>query len=294
MNTKETISFIINPNSGLGRHRVVERMVDKYLDKNIYEARLYYISKDMPIERTARLSAEDGAHIVVAVGGDGSVNGVVSGIKGTNAKLGIIPVGSGNGLANFLEIPLQIKGAIEVINKRKSMLIDTLDVHGQTVVSIAGVGYDALVAEKMKKAKVRGLPAYMHFMVREYFWYNPKNYTLEINGELIKTQALFIAFANSNQFGYKRPIIPSARIDDGLMDICVVRKPPMHLISWVGFSLFFHAVHLHTKYIQIYNAQEVIVKQRKSRIMNIDGEAVKMPRTFTIKVIPKSIEVLIP
>ncbi|MEG1909938.1 MAG: diacylglycerol kinase family protein, partial [Bacteroidales bacterium] len=218
----------------------------------------------------------------------------VAGIEGTQTKLGIIPVGSGNGLANFLKIPLQIRGAIEVLNRHQSMLIDTLEVQGKTVVSIAGVGYDALVAEKMKKAKVRGIPAYMHFMVREYFWYSPKHYTLQINGETIKTQALFIAFANSNQFGYKRPIIPTAKIDDGLMDICVVQKPPMYLISWVGFSLFFHLVQIHTKYIQTYRTSSIQVQQRKSRIMNIDGEAVKMPRKFEIKVNPKSVEVLIP
>ncbi|MEG1497883.1 MAG: diacylglycerol kinase family protein [Bacteroidales bacterium] len=291
---RKKVVFIINPLSGLGRHRVVEKLVEKHIDKTIYDYYVKYISPSMNMESLARLAAEDGCNVVVAVGGDGSVNAVARGIFGTKATLGIIPVGSGNGLANFLGISLHIKEALEVLNEHHTMLIDTLMVEGERVLSIAGVGYDAVIAEKMKRTKIRGFAAYMRFAIEAFVRYKPKYYKIEYGEKKITTKALFIAFANSNQFGYRRPISPDAKIDDGLMNVCIVEKPPVYLVSWVGFNLFFHHHLFGTQYIKSFTTDRVKISQRKARIMNIDGEAVKMPKVFTIEVEPKSISVIVP
>lgn len=291
---KHLITFIINPVSGLGKYKTVEKMLERFLDTKLYDYSIEYIVPNQNIEDLARKAVSNGCDIVVAVGGDGSVNAVANGIIGSNVAVGIIPVGSGNGLANFLKIPKQIRGAIEVLNKCNIIKIDTIFANDKRIVSIAELGYDALVAEKMKKSPIRGLIAYMHIAIQEFIRYRPKTYQIKCNGECIKTRALFIAFANSNQFGYNFPIISNASLTDGLMHLCIVEKPPLALISWVGFNLFFHHKENATKFIKIIPTSEAVVEQRWARIMNIDGEAVKMPKEIEFKIDPLSLNILVP
>lgn len=289
----QKIAFIINPKSGLGKHRVVERMIAKYLDHTKYQYQVLYVGESKSILDLAKDAVDDNCQVVVAVGGDGSVNAVAKILVGTSVTLGIIPVGSGNGLANFLKIPLRIREAIQVLNLQKSMKMDVIKANDEVVVSIAGVGFDALVAYKMKRAKLRGITAYIRFTIKEYIWYLPKKYILEFDDKVIKTKALFVSFANTNQFGYKKSFIPGAKIDDGLLNICIVKKPPFYLISWVGYLLFFHQ-RMNNEFISYHTASKVKIKQKKYRYMNIDGEAVLMPPEIILEVIPNSINVLIP
>jgi len=134
---------------------------------------------------------------------------------GSESKLGIIPAGSGNGLAHHLKIPVQYRKAIDIINNENTIKIDTGSINDKLFVSIAGIGFDGLVASKFSSTNRRGFLTYLRIVTEEYHKYKPKKYKIEINGEIIKTRALFITFANSDQFGYNAPIAPGARIESG-------------------------------------------------------------------------------
>ena len=191
---KQKIVFIINPISGMVKKENVGNQISLYIDKEKYDYQIINTKYAAhAIEITAQV-VSNGADIIVAVGGDGSVNEVVNGLKGSNVKLGIIPLGSGNGLARFLKIPFQIKTAIEVLNKGNFTAVDTVNVNDRVFLSIAGIGFDALVAKRFAKYHKRGFWSYFAIATKEYRMYRPKKYQLTLNGETIKRRALMIVF----------------------------------------------------------------------------------------------------
>ena len=224
---KKKIIFIINPISGVGKQRLVETAIDKTLDKSIFDYDISYTSAPKHATELSKDAACKNYDIVVAVGGDGSINEVAKGIIGSNCTLGIIPIGSGNGLARHFNIPFDISQAIEVINKCNTIKIDTATINEQLFLSIAGVGFDALVANKFAKGKRRGFWSYFKITVREYPKYKPKKYSLTIDGKKMIRRALLVSFANSNQFGYNTSIAPMAIINDGFLDVCILKKVPI-------------------------------------------------------------------
>ena len=220
----------------------------------------------------AQAAVEQGVYdAIVAVGGDGSVNDIAGALVGSDIALAIIPCGSGNGLARNLKIPLTPAHAIEVINHFKMAEIDTIDVNGHIVASIAGIGFDAHVARRMKLAKVRGLQAYAKIIVADYTTYKEHTYKLIIDGKEIERQAWFISFANSNQFGYNTTIAPMAQLDDGLIDICIVDRIPLLHLPLTAPLLYLNHFQL-SQHVEYYKAHEVTVLNNKERWVNIDGE----------------------
>ena len=224
--TPKQIIFIINPVSGIGKHKIVERLAEELLDKSRFIPTIVYTNAAGHATEISRNAAADGIDIVVAVGGDGTVNETAAGLVGTATALGIVPAGSGNGLARHLKIPMNVRRAIEVINDGKSLKIDTATINDQLFVNLAGVGFDASVAKKFAVAGKRGFSTYLRITTNSYKNYEPKQYTLIIDGKVIKRRALLISFANSSQFGNNTSIDPTASINDGYIDVCIVGKMP--------------------------------------------------------------------
>jgi len=289
----ERIVFIVNPKSGIFSKESIDETVSNSLDTRKYSYIVEFTKRPGHAAEISRHYANAGADIVIAVGGDGSVNEVVQGIVGTNVSLGIIPGGSGNGLAHFLKIPLNHKKAIDLINAGKTAKIDTGSINGHIFVSIAGIGFDGLVARRFAKERFRGFIAYLKVVAEVYPGYKPKKYILELNNQIIKTRALFIVFANSDQFGFKTTIAPDASIDDGLLDITVMQKPPLIEIPLLAGLLYWRKIDK-SKFLQIYKAREAIVETRRNRWVNIDGEPKKLGKKLTVKVHPLSLNVIIP
>ena len=236
---KDKILFIVNPISGVGKQKKIENAVEKYLDKEKFDYKIAYTFYPHHATAIAIASVIKNYDIIVAVGGDGSINDCVKGLFSTGATLGIIPTGSGNGLARCLNIPLSIKEAMQTINNKKIIDIDTISLNNTIYASIAGIGFDALIAKEFSKVRSRGFQPYLKLVLQHYPTYLPKNYKLEIDGRIIETQALFISFANSTQFGFNTEIAPHAELNDGLLDIVVVKKPPLPLLPWTAQLLFF-------------------------------------------------------
>jgi diacylglycerol kinase (ATP) len=293
--SRRTIRFIVNPASGYNRNRSkeIEQLIDEHLDKTKFASEVMFSLAPGQPAILSQQAAEQGIDIVVAVGGDGSVNEVAKGLIGSNVTLGIIPLGSGNGLARHLNIPMEAARAIEVFNSGKSMLIDTVRINDNQFVSIAGVGFDALVADKFALSESRGFMAYFRIATRAYPFYKPKKYLLDIDGETIKRRALFISFANSDQFGYNTTIAPNANIADGLMDVCIVKKVPWFKAPLIAHLLLAKKID-QSRYVEIIKAKEVFLRRRKNEVINIDGEPVLLTRDLSLTVNHLALRVAIP
>ena len=290
---KTTICFIVNPFSGRKVHQHISEIIHSGVDKEKYEPVIYLTEYSGHAQELSREAVEAGTDIVVAVGGDGTINEVASQIIHTKTILGIIPIGSGNGLARHLGIPVSVKKAMQLINKCNTASIDTATINGKPFVSIAGIGFDALVAREFSKNKKRGFFSYLRIITKEYRAYKPKKYNLHFDdGTHIKTNAFFISFANSNQFGYNTSIAPNAKLDDGKLDVCIVQKPRILAMPLVANLLFLKQIHL-SPLVEIIPASGLTVKRSK-RTINMDGEAIKLKKKLTIKVNPLSLKVIIP
>ncbi len=290
---KQKIIFIINPISGVVKRKNVDNQIALFIDKEKYDYQIIHTEYAQHAINLTEQAIIDGADIIVAVGGDGSVNEVVNGLKGSKVKLGIIPLGSGNGLARFLKIPFKIKDAIEVINRNNYTSVDTVNVNERLFLSIAGIGFDALVAKRFAKYNKRGFWSYFTIASKEYRMYSPKNYQLTLNGEVIKRRALMIVFANSDQFGYNTSIAPHAKIDDGMIDVCVVKKIPVYKMLFFIQLLFLKQLYK-TNYLEIIKTKEVFIERKRNRVVNIDGEAVKLTKNLHIQVNHLALNVIIP
>ena len=290
---KQKIVFIINPISGVVKRKNVGHQIALYIDKEKYDYQIMHTEHAQHAIKLTEQAVIEGVDVIVAVGGDGSVNEVVNGLKGSQVKLGIIPLGSGNGLARFLKIPFKIKDAIEVINRNNYSSVDTVNVNDRIFLSIAGIGFDALVAKRFAKYNKRGFWSYFTIASKEYRMYSPKNYQLTINGEVIKRRALMIVFANSDQFGYNTSIAPHAKIDDGMIDVCVVKKIPVYKMLFFIQLLFLKQLYK-TNYLEIIKTKEVFIERKRNRVVNIDGEAVKLTKNLHIYVNHLALNVIIP
>ncbi len=293
-NGKKNILFIVNPVSGIGSKDSFPHLVEKILDKSKFDYQIIYTKKAGHAIKLSEKAVKQAVDIVVAVGGDGTINEVAGGLIGTDVILGLVPGGSGNGLARHLNIPLHAEGALKLINSCHVSKIDTGIINGRPFVSLAGVGFDALVAKIFAKEPHRGFLTYFRIVAGRYQHYKPKHYSVVIdNREKIHKEALFITLANSNQFGYNTTIAPNAKLNDGMMDVCIVEKPTIFEMPLIINLLFLKMIH-HSKYVNIYKAKEVKVFRDKNRTVNIDGEPMKLAKNLEAKVNPLSLNIIIP
>ena len=289
---KKKICFIINPVSGVGRQKVIEKLIDEQLNRTLFDYEIAYTKASKHATELAKQAVANNFDIVVAVGGDGSVNETAKGLIGSNTAMAIIPTGSGNGLARHLNIPLDLKKAMNVINHAKEKKIDSIQFNNETFVNVAGVGFDAHIGWEFAKFGKRGFLSYVKVTLRELPKYKAQEYELMIDGKTIHRKAFLISFANGSQWGNNAHIAPLADIADGMMDIAIVKNISVSNGIQFAYNLFNKTLHI-SKHIEIIKAKELIVKQPKS-IAHIDGEAIEIGNTISIKVNPLSLKVIVP
>lgn len=292
---KEKILFIVNPISGHHDKSKFPSIVDEFIDKDKYEYTIKLTERGGHAAELTKQAIEDQYDIIVAVGGDGTINEVATNLIGANQTFAIVPYGSGNGLARHLHLPLKPKKIItEVINKGVKSKIDTAMMNGVPYISIAGVGFDAIIADFFAKDPNRGLKTYVKLVTEKYFKFKPEKYHLILDDkEEIDCEPLFISFANSNQFGFNAAVSPHASLNDGLLDVCVFKKPSFIQVPWVAERLLTQKID-HTHFVDIHKASKINVVREKEDIANLDGEAVKMPKDFEVKILPLSLNILLP
>jgi diacylglycerol kinase (ATP) len=288
---KRRLYFIVNPASGVRKPRNFKHMVERYLDHSRFDHYICFTEKKGSAIGLANNAVSEGADVVVAVGGDGTVNEVARGIAGSNAIMGLIPNGSGNGLARHLGIPLQLSKAIQVLNNQNIRTIDTATINDHLFASIAGIGFDAKVASRYERLGRRGFMAYLHIVVTEYFRYRSRPYKLRIDGKQMEARAMLISLANSNQFGYNTIIAPGADLSDGLLDIVIVEKIPFFQIPAIMGLVYSKQIDK-SRFVQIHKGREIFIEREKDKRVNIDGESVWMGKDLHIRVNPGSLRVI--
>ena len=243
------------------------------------------------LREIAREAADKGYDCVVAVGGDGSVNDVVQGIKDTDTRLGIIPCGSGNGLARTLKLPLQPWLAIRVLNQQCEQTIDSIVVNDRwVVVNAAGCGFDAYIARLMHSAKTRGLAAYTNLVLREYTRYKNSDYRITVDGHEYYRNAWFIAVANSRQFGYNLAVAPKAKLDDGLLDVSILDKVPIDHLGITAPLAFTNHLDL-SQHVEMFRAKDVLIEGNADRWVNLDGEGENIGTSVHFTMHPNSVKI---
>jgi YegS/Rv2252/BmrU family lipid kinase len=284
---KKKILFIINPISGVGRHKTVEKLIDEKLDRSIFDYELSYTNASKHAIELSKKAVEENFNIVVAVGGDGSVNEIGKSLVGTNTALAILPCGSGNGTARHLKIPMNLEKAMHVINQGNISSIDTFTINDETVINTAGIGYAARIAHEFSKIKKRGFSNYIKIAVRDSMKYKSQNCEVEINGEIKKLNAFIIDIANGTQWGNNAVIAPHAKNDDGLLDLCIVNDFPFINFSLMAARLFTRSIH-RSKFVEIIKVKELIIRQERD-YAHIDGEPVFIGKELKIKINPLSL-----
>lgn len=291
MIAKRTL-VIINPISGTQNKAFIERLIENHLPEDQFNFAIEYTVGPTHATDLAAAAAKDGFDLVIAVGGDGTINETATGLIGTDTALGIIPIGSGNGLGRHLQIPMNPSKAIKTFSESEVMKIDVCTANGRPFFNVAGVGYDALIAHKFAQMESRGFSAYIYSVLNQWFKYKPKKYKIKTEQGQFKKRALMISMANGSQFGNNAWIAPNARLDDGLIDVCMLTKFHTLAAPALAFQLFNKTID-DSKYLETFRSAHFTVKQ-KSKIAHLDGEPFKLGKKIEFKVLPKALNIFVP
>lgn len=289
---KKRVLYIVNPHSGVGKKRAIEMEILQRTDPDFVEYDIIHTEYGGHATELT-LKYRDKVDVIVAVGGDGTVNEVGSGLINHKTAMGIIPCGSGNGLARELDIPLRSSLAIDVINETFTRRIDVMKINDSYSLNVSGIGFDAYISHKFAKVKTRGPLKYMNLIAREFPKYEPQEYVLTIDGHIFKRKAFLVSFANSSQWGNNVHIAPTAQMDDGLIDVCIVSEFPNLAIPSLLFSLFNQSIEKN-KYDEIIQARNIEICSNEPLYGHADGEPIMIAPNTTISVMPLALNVVVP
>jgi diacylglycerol kinase (ATP) len=293
VNNKEKIAFVINPKSGTASKKNIPELIQAHLDLKRYEPVFLFTKEAGHASRLTDKCLKEGFLKIVAVGGDGTVNEVAKVMVHTKAALGIIPVGSGNGLARYLKIPLKTSDAIAMLNNCAESDIDFGTINDHPFFCTCGVGFDAHIGNKFSQSTKRGFWTYVKETVLAFFCYRSKKYTIKIDDQKFKTQAFMVTVANAGQYGNDVYISPSADIRDGLLDLCILSPFPKVQAIDLGIKLFKRTIDK-SKYLDVIRGKRITIKRKKKGEVHLDGEPARMGKKLKIRIEDRGMKVLIP
>ena len=277
----KNIAFIINPVSGSketqNAKRKLPKLIMQTLDAEQWLPNIVFTERAGHATELAYQFARMGFDAVVAVGGDGTVNEVARGLKGTNTALGILPMGSGNGFARHLNIPIRPQKALEMINHSEPIAVDYGLANGKLFVSTCGTGFDALIADQFAGSNKRGFATYFQIVG---------------DGLDVTHKAFLITFANANQWGYEAMIAPKASIQDGKMDIMLMSSHALLGSASLALRLFAGSID-DSHFMDTIRAKEVTLEREEAAPFHIDGDPVEMEKDIHIKIVPDGLRVLV-
>jgi diacylglycerol kinase (ATP) len=286
------ILFIINKHSGMWYDVTVEKRIQAACLKNNADCSIQYTQGRGHAITLARGASDKGFDCVVAVGGDGTINEVAQGLLQTNTPMGILPRGSGNGLARHLGISVNLPEAIDDLFSYQVIRMDTLLINNKLSLNVSGIGFDGHIANLFANKKIRGLFGYVRLTLRELFNFNEFEAAVTIDGKTSFKKAFIIAVANSSQYGNNIKIAPLASVCDGLLDISIMKKVPLHNLTFI-YSLLTGSLKNSTS-CEILKTREVHIKTSSPVPYHIDGEPCGDNDTFLIQLKEASLAVLVP
>ena len=290
---KLKVVFLINPISG-GFHAIpVRPILERYIENELFDWSIAETQYAGHAEILAREYAAKGYDAVFAVGGDGTVNEVGRALAGTDTAMGIIPCGSGNGLARHLGISTNPIKAVRNLKKVRIEAIDYGIIESHPFFCTCGIGFDAQVSQKFASSRSRGLITYIETVLKEAMSYKTEGYSLTVDGKDIEAQAYIITCANAAQWGNNIYIAPLASVQDGLLDISIVTdlnkiELPVLVAQLIDGRLSAN------RNVKMMKCKEVTVHRKAEGAAHCDGDPFMMGKDLNIRIIPRGLKVIIP
>ena len=282
--------FIVNPRSGIRRRNVdLPALIRRHCDAG--EITTCAAKEDL--DAIISDASHRGVDVVYAVGGDGTVHEVAKRLIGTTLALGILPLGSGNGLARHLGIPLQAEDALRACNDGVLATIDTATVEGMPFIGVMGVGLDAVIAERFSSSTVRGLRTYLRLGLATFYELTPDEYEIEVDGSRSTVTALVVAVANASQYGNNARIAPLASLQDGVLDVVIIEHVTTFVAPFMLMRLFNGSFH-QSRHVKVLRGREITIGRRRAGAAHLDGEPISLPAELRIRVVPRSLRVVLP
>ena len=281
MRLVKQLMVIINPHSGTLSKEGVDKAIRHEASKYSLFTDIRFTTAPGDATRLAQEAIEKGYYGVIACGGDGTVNETARALCGSDVVMGIIPMGSGNGLARPLNIPLTVRGAMKVVAEDRVRDCDYATANGQSFFCTFGLGFDAVVTHKFSKKNKRGLTTYLQTTLDEFVHYQSDEYTIIANGKTITESALIVACCNASQYGNNTYIAPEASIKDGLLDITIVHKGSPLKLALAGLDMVVGLVGK-TAHATTFRSSEVTIIRNSSGPAHIDGEPANMDREINV------------
>ena len=289
---KKKIIFIMNPISGTASKAGIPKLIERYLDTNKFD---YEIKLTEYAGHAAELAAEakdNHTDIVVAVGGDGTVNEVARAIVQSSTALGIIPCGSGNGLARHLLLPLNLAKSIEIINATEVHQLDYGVINEHPFFCTCGMGFDAFISHKFAEAGKRGPITYVENVLKAGLNYKPETYEIYDENGATRLKAFLISCANASQYGNNAYIAPQASMSDGLMDVIVMEPFDAFEATQISIDMFNKTLDKNSK-IKSFRTKRLRVHRNNPGYIHFDGDPAMTGEDIEIKLIEKGIKVIV-
>lgn len=289
---KKKLAFIINPISGGISKANFPALVDKHINKDIFDYDLFYTQSTEHNKDLAKMCVAQQYDAIVAVGGDGTINNTAKYIAGTDVSFGIVPVGSGNGLARHLNLSMNQEQALTAINKFDYTYMDTGLANNEFFLNVAGVGFDAHVSWMFAKAPKRGFWQYTKITLAEFAKYKARKYHIKIDGESITEDAFLVCVANGSQYGNNAYIAPTADINDGIFEITILKPFKLHQMPQLGARIFNKTIHQSAQ-VKVLSGKQIIINREAAEVVNIDGEPVMMDANIDVRIIPANLKTIV-
>jgi len=291
---KKHIQFIVNPVSGYNNHEDILSLVKDNLDHDAFSYDYTLTERKGHATELAKAAVSKKVDIVVACGGDGTVNEVAAPLVHTDTRLAILPNGSGNGFAMHIGMGRNSKRAIHRINEAVEMTIDSCTVNDEFFLNLAGIGFDALIAYKTEHGdSKRGLQMYVSTISKEMMKFKAEHFDVKMDGESVKGHFTVVAVANAAMYGYNFNIAPFAKLRDGLLDIVFIKEAPLLRTIGASWRLLNKSIYK-SPLVEVKKSKEVRLRLDKPYYYHVDGESKRFEDELHFKVIPKSLKILLP
>ena len=289
---KKKAVFVINLNSGTSSKAAIPGLIESTIDKEKFDYEIVVTQYAGHASEIASRANDEGNDIVVAVGGDGTVNEVARAIVHSGTALGIIPCGSGNGLARHLLLPMNVKKAIEVLNECEIRALDYGIINGYPFFCTCGMGFDAFVSQKFAEAGKRGPITYVENVLREGLKYQPETYILQDENGTIKYKAFLISCANASQYGNNAYIAPQASMSDGLMDVIIMEPFDVFEAPQISIDMFNKTLDKSSK-IKTFKCRKLHIHRSKPGAIHYDGDPAMTGEDIDVELVPNGINIVV-
>lgn len=281
------VLFLVNPRSGARRRHDIESLIRTSCD---------WTAQILPcdaLDDVIPRAVAEGVDAVYAVGGDGTVHEVAKRLIGTRTALGVLPIGSGNGFARHLGLPMNLRASLRACRGLRIETIDTATVNGAPFIGTMGLGFDAWIADAFANAGARGFVTYVRVGLRGFARYEPEEYEIGIDGTWTTRRAMVVAVANASQYGNNARIAPLASLQDGILDVTVVERATFVTAPLLMAQLFTGRLH-RARGVTTLRGRRVEIARRTAGPAHLDGEPMTLPETLTVEIVPRSLRVVVP